>query len=93
MQCKPAPVYAADELADLRNRHPLAAVLPLLRFTLVSVADEAVHVMIVTDADGSILWREGSPAVRRLADPVGLSECWPLDRTADGRTGSTWHGR
>ena len=44
-----------------RAAHPLGAVLPLLRSTLVSIADEAVHVMIVTDADGTILWREGAP--------------------------------
>ncbi|HET9255671.1 MAG TPA: transcriptional regulator, partial [Pseudonocardiaceae bacterium] len=67
----PAPLYTPDELAEARERHPLAAVLPLLRSTLVSLADEAVHVMIVTDAEGDILWREGSAAVRRAADPVG----------------------
>jgi hypothetical protein len=70
----PTPIYDTDELADIRARHPLAAVLPLLRSTLVSVADEAVHVMIVSDAEGTILWREGSRAVRRQADPVGLLE-------------------
>jgi GAF domain-containing protein len=70
----PTPVFNPDELAEIRARHPLAAVLPLLRSTLVSLADEAVHVMIVTDAEGNILWREGSPAVRRQADPVGLFE-------------------
>lgn len=70
----PAPVFSLDELDEIRDRHPLAAVLPLLRSTLVSVADEAVHVMIVTDVEGNILWREGSPTVRRQADPVGLSE-------------------
>jgi hypothetical protein len=70
----PTPVYDPDELAEIRDRHPLTTVLPLLRSALVSIADEAVHVMIVTDAEGNILWREGSPAVRRQADPVRLSE-------------------
>jgi GAF domain len=80
----PTPVYDADELAAIRDRHPLAAVLPLLRSTLVRVADEAVHVMIVTDASGNILWREGSPAVRRLADSVGLSEGTRWSETSMG---------
>jgi GAF domain len=80
----PTPVYNPDELAEIRDRHPLATVLPLLRSALVSVADEAVHVMIVTDAEGNILWREGSPAVRRQADPVGLSEGTRWSETSMG---------
>jgi hypothetical protein len=48
-------------------------VLPLLRSTLVSIADEAVHIMVVTDADGTILWREGASGLLRSADAVGLA--------------------
>ena len=36
----------------------LATALPLLRDTLVRIADEARHVMIVTDATGRVLWRD-----------------------------------
>ena len=43
---------ATTELPDLRSAHPLNEVMPLLRSTLVSIADEAMHVMLVTDADG-----------------------------------------
>lgn len=39
--------------------HPLTPVLPLLRDTLVAVADEAMHAMVVTDAHGHVLWRDG----------------------------------
>ena len=70
----PSAVYAADELRDVRAGHPLAQVLPLLRSTLVSVADEAMHVMIVTDAEGNILWCEGASDVRSRAETVGLHE-------------------
>jgi GAF domain len=80
----PTPLYTPDELAEIREKHPLAAVLTLLRSTLVSVADEALHVMIVTDAQGNILWREGSPSVRRAADPVGLSEGTRWSETSMG---------
>lgn len=80
----PTPAFSPDELAEIRDRHPLAAMLPLLRSTLVSLADEAVHVMIVTDAEGNILWREGSPAVRRQADPVGLFEGTRWSETSMG---------
>lgn len=62
------------ELNDLRAEHPLAAVLPVLRETLVSIADDAEHMMIVTDADGLILWREGATGVLLSADRVTLTE-------------------
>ncbi|WP_367131543.1 GAF domain-containing protein [Saccharothrix sp. HUAS TT1] len=74
-----APVVLdPDEVADLRGAHPLAAVLPVLRETLLGIADEAQHVMIVTDADGNVLWCEGSTSVRGLAERVRLTEgaCW-----------------
>ncbi|WP_116048569.1 helix-turn-helix domain-containing protein [Amycolatopsis palatopharyngis] len=70
----PPQVYGRGELDDVRAAHPLAPVLPLLRETLVSIADDAQHIMIVTDAEGHILWREGSTGVCVRADRVGLAE-------------------
>ncbi|GAB2747286.1 helix-turn-helix domain-containing protein [Amycolatopsis magusensis] len=70
----PPVVCERGDLADLRDAHPLAPVLPLLRQTLVSIADDAEHIMIVTDADGLILWREGASEVCRRADEVRLAE-------------------
>jgi hypothetical protein len=70
----PPTVYDRREMAELRAEHPLAETLPVLRETLVSIADEAMHMMIVTDALGHILWREGQLDVLRRADKVGLIE-------------------
>ncbi|WP_432943127.1 GAF domain-containing protein [Kribbella sp. CA-253562] len=70
----PPVVVSGDELAELREQHPLHAVLPVLRQTLTTIADEASHIMIVTDARGLILWREGAAGVRRQADRIALSE-------------------
>ncbi|GAA4613145.1 GAF domain-containing protein [Saccharopolyspora hordei] len=70
-----APVlWDSAEVRDIRADHPLAPVIPVLRHTLLDVADEAVHVMIVTDRDGLILWREGNADVARRADRVRLAE-------------------
>jgi hypothetical protein len=69
----PPVTYRTGDLGGVRAAHPLGAVLPLLRSTLVSIADEAVHIMVVTDADGTILWREGANSLLRAADAVGLS--------------------
>ncbi|MDF2979635.1 MAG: phytochrome sensor protein, partial [Actinomycetospora sp.] len=71
---RPRQVFGADELDALRGGHLLAPVLPMLRRTLLDVADEAVHMMIVTDARGHILWREGHADVLRRADDVALVE-------------------
>jgi hypothetical protein len=61
------------DLPDVREAHPLHEVLPLLRSTLVSIADEAMHVMLVTDAEGTILWREGATSLLHVTDRTGLT--------------------
>jgi hypothetical protein len=67
-------VWERDEVHDIRSAHPLAAAIPVLRQTVLNVADGAMHVMIVTDRDGLILWREGNADVARRADRVRLAE-------------------
>jgi hypothetical protein len=72
---RPAPPVIVPErdLPGVREAHPLHEVLPLLRSTLVSIADEAMHVMLVTDAEGTILWREGATSLLHVADRSGLA--------------------
>lgn len=77
-------VFERSDVHRIREGHPLAAVLPLLRDTLVSIADEAMHMMIVTDADGHILWREGRADVLRRGERVGLVEGAGWSETAAG---------
>ena len=80
----PPEVVHDAELPDLRGAHPLNAVMPLLRNTLVSIADEAMHVMLVTDADGTILWREGATKLLHIADSAGLSPGFRMSEDAIG---------
>jgi GAF domain len=70
----PPQVFDRREVHSIRKGHRLAAVLPMLRDNLVAIADEAMHMMIVTDAEGHILWCEGQPDVLRKAEHVGLYE-------------------
>ncbi|MBR8742394.1 GAF domain-containing protein [Nocardiopsis sp. MG754419] len=70
----PPRMARLDELQRQRDASPLAEVLPLIRRSLVSVADEADHIMLVTDATGQVLWREGSRRMRAIGDRVGLVE-------------------
>lgn len=70
----PPKVARIDELQLQRAASPIAEVLPLIRRSLVSVADDAEHIMLVTDAAGQVLWREGSHRIRTIGDRVGLVE-------------------
>ncbi|MEU2617005.1 GAF domain-containing protein [Streptomyces sp. NPDC007157] len=66
-------LLSADEVRRRRQESPLRDVLPVLREGLLSVADVAQHIMVVADADGRVLWREGSSPVLRKADGVGFT--------------------
>jgi transcriptional regulator of acetoin/glycerol metabolism len=63
-----------DEVERRRRSSPLVLVVDELRQVLVSVADASSFLMVVTDADGVILWREGSARVRLRADALGFTE-------------------
>ncbi|MFD5542817.1 GAF domain-containing protein [Streptomyces sp. NPDC127079] len=65
-------LLSADEVRRRREESPLRDVLPVLREGLLSVADVAQHIMVVADADGRVLWREGSSRVLRKADGLGF---------------------
>jgi hypothetical protein len=69
----PGPLDAS-QVEQRRTRSPLHQVLPELRAALTAVAEDARHVMVVTDADGVLLWREGSTRVRHRADALGFTE-------------------
>ncbi len=62
-----------DVVESRRAASPLTGVLPELRASLTSIAEDADHIMVVTDADGFVLWREGSPFVARQAEGLGFS--------------------
>ncbi|WP_263552316.1 GAF domain-containing protein [Geodermatophilus sp. YIM 151500] len=62
------------EVEQRRQRSALSLVVDELRQVLVSAADAAQFLVVVTDADGVILWREGSAAVRLRADRLGFTE-------------------
>ncbi|MCA2229543.1 helix-turn-helix domain-containing protein [Nonomuraea aurantiaca] len=76
---------------DLREVHPLQPLLPLLAQSLAHIADESAHMMVVTDADGRVLWRDGNPDILRVAhkpDQTNPHTDAP-DRTAPGTDGPT----
>ncbi|GAB3851172.1 GAF domain-containing protein [Nocardioides maradonensis] len=64
----------AEELVRRRRTSRLSSVIDDLRSVLTSVADASLFLMVVCDADGVLLWREGSARVRATADRLGFVE-------------------
>jgi hypothetical protein len=71
-----APIVAdADEATARWEIHPLAETAPLIRACLAASADESRHLIVVSDANGIILWVEGNPSLRlRAADSMNFAE-------------------
>jgi hypothetical protein len=71
-----APVAAdADETSERWDVHPLAGAADLIRDCLAPIADEAAHLIVVSDADGLILWIDGNARVRLdAADVMNFTE-------------------
>nr|WP_234367517.1 GAF domain-containing protein [Streptomyces pluripotens] len=65
-------LLSPGEVWRRREESPLRHVMPVLREGLLSVADVAQHIMVVADAEGRVLWREGSARVLRQADGLGF---------------------
>ena len=79
-----------EEIQQRRRDSGLAGVIDELSFLIGSGTDRAHMILVVTDADGVILWREGSSAVRRKADTFGFAEgaIWTEDRVGTNAIGT-----
>ncbi|WP_330310330.1 MULTISPECIES: GAF domain-containing protein [unclassified Streptomyces] len=79
-----------DELEHRRTSTALAEVMPILSGGLGSVADASLQIMVVTDPEGRVLWREGNAGVLRRADTICLEEgaAWSEDTTGTNAIGT-----
>jgi hypothetical protein len=71
-----APVLADEDETSARwDVHPLAAALPLIEDSLAAIADESAHLIVVSDAEGLLLWIGGNARVRMAAaDSMNFTE-------------------
>jgi len=78
------------EVERRRRASPLALVVDEIRAVLTSVADASRFIVVVTDADGTILWRDGSAGVLRRADALGFTEgaTWTEDHVGTNAIGT-----
>ncbi|WP_345744994.1 GAF domain-containing protein [Streptomyces sp. ODS28] len=60
------------DLADWRDGHPLARVMPLIRDLLGTIADDGAHLLSVCDEHGRLLWVEGNSQVLRRAEGMNF---------------------
>jgi hypothetical protein len=70
-----APVLSdSGEAAARWDAHPLAAAAPLIHACLGPIAEEAQHLIVVSDGQGLLLWIEGDVRVRvRAADRMNFT--------------------
>ncbi|MEW1981050.1 GAF domain-containing protein [Citricoccus sp. NPDC079358] len=61
-----------SDLREVRQGHPLAPVLPIIRRLLVEPAADASLIVAVGNAEGHLLWVEGDDQARRRADAMGF---------------------
>ena len=71
-----APVVAdADETSARWEIHPLAEMAPLITACLAATVEESDHLIVVSDANGLLLWVEGDARVRlRAAESMNFAE-------------------
>jgi hypothetical protein len=62
-----------DEVEHRRHSGKLARVLPVLGDVLLPAAEDAGHVMVVVDAGGVVLWRDGPKKIQQHAERLGFT--------------------
>ena len=68
---EPISVAAVEER---RRRSMLSFVIDDLRTPLLSAAESSSYLVVVTDAEGVVLWHSGAPRVKMQADRLGFVE-------------------
>jgi hypothetical protein len=66
--------WGVPEAAERRAASPLARVVPVIERLLGGIADDAFHVVALSDAAGRLLWVDGHPAVKRRAEAMHFVE-------------------
>lgn len=94
-QSPESELLEADEIEHRRRGTALGEVMPLLRAGLASIADAAQQIMVVTDVEGRVLWRQGNTGVLRRAHAICLEEgaAWAEAATGTNAIGTALAAR
>ncbi|MEU6882297.1 GAF domain-containing protein [Streptomyces sp. NPDC046712] len=79
-----------DELEERRRTTVLGEVMRTLSTGLAGIADASMQIMVVTDEQGRVLWRQGNMAVMRQANGICLEEgaAWTEHTTGTNAVGT-----
>ncbi|MFD7324927.1 GAF domain-containing protein [Streptomyces sp. NPDC059875] len=79
-----------DELEERRRTTVLGEVMRTLSTGLAGIADASMQIMVVTDEQGRVLWREGNLSVLRQANGICLEEgaAWTEHTTGTNAVGT-----
>ncbi|RST20749.1 GAF domain-containing protein, partial [Streptomyces sp. WAC04770] len=94
-QSPESELLRAEEIEHRRHSTVLGEVMPVLRAGLASIADAAQQIMVVTDAEGRVLWRQGNSAVMHRAHDICLEEgaAWAEAATGTNAIGTALAAR
>lgn len=67
-------VSAEADVESRRQRSKLRLIVEEMKSVLLRAPDAATFILVLTDADGVILWRDGASTARRQADGLGFVE-------------------
>ena len=86
----PEHELSANELRDLRSRHPLSSVLPVVHNLLIRHAFDAGLIVAVGDESGRLLWIDGDHVLRRKAEEMMFVEGadWSENRVGTSAPGT-----
>ncbi|UUN29915.1 helix-turn-helix domain-containing protein [Streptomyces sp. FIT100] len=84
-----------DELEHRRRATVLGEVMRTLSGGLTEIADASLQIVVVTDDQGRVLWREGNASVMRKADGIWLEEgaAWNESTTGTNAIGTALAAR
>ena len=74
LRLAPEHELSSDELRELRGRHPLAAVLPVVHNLLIRHAFHSGLIVAIGDEFGRLLWIDGDRTVRSKAEGMQFVE-------------------
>ncbi|MGW0586533.1 GAF domain-containing protein [Streptosporangium sp. NPDC002607] len=81
------PAFEGQDVREVRSAHPMSGLLPIITGTLLGAAAEGDQILLIADAEGRVLWRDGDHRTMERADEVGLAAGFDWSEQAIGTNG------
>ncbi len=84
---EPPRIEDRDEIDERWRAHPLSRFAPLVEKLLCDFAHDARHIVVISDADGRLLWSAGHRAVLEASETIAFVPGSLWDEAAAGTNG------